>query len=148
MVKIFILCLFITYNISNTIVDFSKITYPKKVTQDTTDIKLIKAMCIVESGGDPLAYRESEKAAGILQIRPVMVNEVNRIVGKKKFTLNDRWSVSKSIQMFRIYSKFYNKYHNEVSYIYENVSRRWNGGPTGHSKKSTKKYWHEVKQLL
>ena len=42
--------------------------------------KLIKAIMAVESSGNPNAYNEAEQSAGILQIRPIMVEDVNRIM--------------------------------------------------------------------
>ena len=51
---------------------------------------LIAAIIQVESGGDTLAYNAKEDAVGCLQIRPIMVREVNRLVGKDSFTLDDR----------------------------------------------------------
>lgn len=109
---------------------------------------LVEAISIVESEGDSTAYCKSERAAGLLQIRPIMVREVNRIEGKQRFKLSDRWNVNKSIEMFFIYSEYYSNVYNETRYIYENISRRWNGGPNGHKKKSTISYWKKVKELL
>ena len=47
----------------------------------------------VESGNDTLAYNAKENAAGCLQIRPIMVREVNRLLGKDSFKLKDRLSL-------------------------------------------------------
>ena len=63
---------------------------------------LLMAVMAVESNFDSMAYNAKENAAGCLQIRPIMVREINRLVGKDSFTLSDRWSKVKSIQMFSI----------------------------------------------
>ena len=67
---------------------------------------LIHSMIQVESEGNPNAYAKREEAVGVLQIRPIMVNEVNRLLHKfdsdKFYTLEDRWSETKSIEMFYV----------------------------------------------
>ena len=60
--------------------------------------KLISAMIFVESGGDPLSFNAREQAAGVLQIRPIMVAEFNRI--GIEFTLEDRYSQYKSVETY------------------------------------------------
>ena len=70
-------------------------------------------MIQVESEGNDSAYCASENAAGCLQIRPIMLQEVNRILrlqGKlKRYTLNDRWNREKSIEMFWIWKNFHHQ---------------------------------------
>lgn len=44
---------------------------------------------------------------GILQITPIYVKEANRLSGKN-FTLDDRYSVEKSLEMFSIIQNHYN----------------------------------------
>ena len=60
---------------------------------------MIQAMIMVESEGNDSAYHKGEKAAGCLQIRPIMVREVNRILKIQKseleYALEDRWSREK-----------------------------------------------------
>ena len=103
---------------------------------------LIMAIIQVESGGDTLAHNIQEDAVGVLQIRPIMVAEVNRLVGKDSFTLSDRWNVHKSIAMFNVIRSHT---HNPTN---EKLARNWNGGWQGYKKKSTIKYWNKVKKLL
>ena len=68
---------------------------------------LVEAMVWVESKGKEDAYAKRENAAGILQIRPIMVNDVNRILNLNKddrfYTLDDRWDKEKSIEMFYVF---------------------------------------------
>jgi hypothetical protein len=118
------------------------LTIPER---DVSD--LIEAMILVESEGNPNAFAKGENAAGILQIRPIMVNEVNRLLHKTKsdefYTLDDRWDEAKSIEMFYV---IYNYYHKESTY--EKIARCWNGGPKGLQKKQTKRYWKKIQKRL
>ena len=68
---------------------------------------LIKSIIQVESRGDRLAVGKTNDV-GILQITPIYVKEVNRILGEEKFTLECRTSIEKSIEMFEIYQNYYN----------------------------------------
>ena len=102
-----------------------------------------KAICVVESGNDPKAFNESEQARGIAQIRPIMVDEVNRILGRDEFTHDDAWNPAKSAAMFAVYC-----YHWRPSGTPEQWARIWNGGPAGDSKESTIKYWEKVKGAM
>ena len=99
----------------------------------------ISSLIWVESRGNDSAYCYSERAAGCLQIRPIMVSEINRIVGSDEYSLADRWDRECSIEMFKIYVDYYNLY------TYEEMARCWNGGPRGISKSSTEHYWDMVK---
>jgi len=107
---------------------------------------LIDAMIYVESRGNDSAYSASENAVGCLQIRPCMVYDINRILKKQRksiqYTLTDRWSRDKSIEMFYIYSTYYNL--NTL----EQMARAWNGGPRGTDKNTTVGYWNKVKNQL
>jgi hypothetical protein len=72
-----------------------------------TDVDaLIDAFIYVESRGDIKA--KNGKHIGCLQIAPVMVEEANRILGMNKYTLSDRKSKEKSIEIFRIVQEYYN----------------------------------------
>ena len=55
------------------------------------DNSILEALIYVESCNNDSAYRASEDAVGCLQIRKCMVDDVNRILKKQKFTYNDRW---------------------------------------------------------
>lgn len=101
--------------------------------------KTFVAICWVESRGDPRAVGDGGLAVGIAQIHPILVQDVNRILGRQRYTLADRSSVIKSWEMFRIYSRFYHPRGTP-----EQWARAWNGGPSGPRKPSTLKYWHRV----
>jgi hypothetical protein len=66
----------------------------------------VAAVIQVESRGNDNAYCRKEDAVGCLQIRPIMVREVNRILKlnniQMRYTLNDRWSRVRSLEMFEI----------------------------------------------
>jgi soluble lytic murein transglycosylase-like protein len=103
---------------------------------------LIEAIIYVESRGDINAYNAKENAVGCLQIRPIMLREVNRLLGYNKYKLTDRWNKEKSIQMFNVIKK------HTTNPTDEKLARNWNGGWNGYKKQSTLKYWHKVKEQL
>jgi hypothetical protein len=109
--------------------------------------EIVLGMIQVESNGNDEAYNESEDAVGCLQIRPIMVREVNRILKMKgeeyRFKMKDRWDRKKSLEMFWIWRD----YHHPDS-DYEIIARNWNGGPNGYKKKSTERYWEKVNRCL
>mgnify|MGYP000851668701 FL=1 len=70
----------------------------------------IKALIQVESRGDSNAVGTKDDV-GVLQITPVYVKEVNRILGRDEYHLNDRYSSVKSLQMFGILQDYYNPNH-------------------------------------
>ena len=115
---------------------------------------LYSSIVWVESKGNANA-KSKDGSVGIIQIKPVMVKEVNRICKiqglDKKFTLADRKNPEKSAEMFWIYQEFYNPDINKDSLSKEDMeimARKWNGGPNGHKKKATKKYWRKVSKRL
>lgn len=111
---------------------------------------LYSSIVWVESEGDVNA-RSCDGSLGIVQIKPVMVKEVNRICKikgvSKWFTLSDRRDPDKSKEMFWIYQEFY---HPEMDWDtitvrqMESMARKWNGGPKGEKKRGTRKYWKKV----
>jgi len=111
-----------------------------KVEEPIIEDPLIAAIIQVESGGDTMAYNAKEDAAGCLQIRPIMVREVNRLLGKDSFKLKDRWSKAKSIQMFNILRSHLKGATDEE------IARTWNGGYNGKNIPETLQYWIKVKK--
>ena len=109
-------------------------------------LELIQALGFIESGGNSKVIGDlhlGEPSVGLLQIRPIMVKEVNRILKKKgltkKFKNSDRKHASKSIEMFNIWA---DAYHLDSSF--EKMARNWNGGPTGYKKNATLHYWSKI----
>ena len=108
--------------------------------------ELVEAMAFVESGGNPATIGDINLGApsvGLLQIRPIMVREVNRILKnqglEKRFKNSDRRDGDKSIEMFNIWADAYH-----LSSSYEKMARNWNGGPRGYRKTATSHYWTKV----
>ena len=106
---------------------------------------LVDALILVESAGNPKAFNKKENACGCLQIRPIMVREVNRILRKqnkdKRFTRKDRWDCGLAQEMFYIWMNYHHKNSSD-----EHIARNWNGGPRGYKKQSTEHYWHKVQK--
>lgn len=105
--------------------------------------KLINAISIVESNKNPKAV--SGDQVGLLQIRPIMVKDCNRILkfqgSSKRYSLKDRLNPKKSKEMFCIYQGYYNPKRN-----IEHAIRLWNGGPS-YTKKGTQEYYQKVRKV-
>ena len=130
-------------NVKDVVVD---VTPPNVV--DSLDLTpLVNAMIMVESSGNDSAYNHSERAVGCLQIRPIMVREVNRILKKtgqdERYDMEDRWDREKSLDMFHIWREYHHPNSDD-----EVIARNWNGGPNGFNKESTLKYWKKVRGRL
>lgn len=67
----------------------------------------IDALIFVESMNNDSAVGKSNDV-GALQITPIYLEEANRLVGERRFTLNDRFNRYKSIEMFTIINEKYN----------------------------------------
>ena len=112
--------------------------------------ELVEALIFVESRGKEDAIGDTHLGApsiGVLQIRPIMVREVNRILKQKKsdkkFKLKDRFSKDKSIEMFMVWKNFHHPNDG-----FEKIARNWNGGPNGYRFKRTEYYWNKVRKQL
>ena len=106
--------------------------------QDSLDT-FISALIWVESRGNDSAYCTSEDAVGCLQIRPIMIDEVNRITNSEQYLLEDRWDRDCSIEILKVYFEYYGWDD------FEMIARGWNGGPKGYVKSTTEGYWEKVK---
>ena len=102
---------------------------------------LLSALISVESGGDPLAYNKGENAIGLLQVTPVMVEDINRF-SYRKFEHIQAYEEDTAIEMLLLYC------HHYGFDSYESIARCWVGGPKGMSKKSTLKYWVKVQRAI
>ena len=105
---------------------------------------VMDAIIQVESGGDRKA--KSGNSVGAMQITPICVAECNRILkernSKKRFKLSDRYSISKSKEMFLLIQSAYNPLNS-----IEHAIRSWNGGQN-YNVKRTQRYFEKVKALL
>jgi len=112
---------------------------------------LIPILISIESGGNPHAVGDGGRAVGILQIRPVVVAEVNQILGEQKYQLQDRRDPAKSREMCRIYLTYWAEQkaitgtHREKDLV--RLARLWNGGPRGDARKATLPYGKKVKKI-
>jgi hypothetical protein len=127
--KLFLTCLMLTLSLTAS---------AQNESYDWT--KVIDAIVKVESGGN--ASAKSKDCVGILQIRPILVSDCNEYLemkkSKKRYSLKDRLSPTKSKEMFILYQKRYNP-TNDV----EKAIRLWNGG-CGYSVAKTEKYYQKV----
>ena len=120
---------------------------PRNIKKLDIENNLIPAMIQVESLGNDSAIGDvhliGNEAVGALQIRPIMIREVNRILKiqklKKRFKRKDRYNRTKSIEMFMVWKDYH---HPEGGF--ETIARNWNGGPKGYKNKRTEKYWVKV----
>lgn len=110
---------------------------------DGRDWALVKAIEWVESRGNPEAVGDKGQAVGCLQIHPALVEEVNRILGRKEYTVQDRSNPAKSYEMFWVYADKYS--YGESRQV---IARRWNGGPDGDSERATTGFWDRVRSRL
>ena len=117
---------------------------------------IMDAIIQVESEGNPNAV--SGQSVGVMQITPILVRECNDILkkqkskkrfemndrysvaksNKKRFEMNDRYSVAKSKEMFLLIQS----YHNPTNSI-EKAIRSWNGGMK-YSVRATNRYFKKV----
>ena len=96
---------------------------------------LLDAIAQVESSGNSRVFNVLENAAGLYQIRPIYLADVNRLIGYRKYTLLDRFDPVKARQIVTIYLRHYGK-----GKSLEAMARIHNGGPAGWRKACTKKY--------
>ena len=105
---------------------------------------VMDAIIQVESEGNPNAV--SGKSVGVMQITPILVEDCNNILMKKKskkrFALSDRYSVKKSKEMFLLIQSYYNP-TNSI----EKAIRSWNGG-VHYNVRATNRYYRKVMDKL
>ena len=124
---------------------------PKNIPVVISERDLVSALIYVESRGNDSAIGDRHivggEAVGALQIRPIMVREVNRILkiqkSDKRFKLSDRFDRNKTIEMFYVWKNFHHKDSD-----FETIARNWNGGPKGYKNPRTEKYWNKVQKEL
>ena len=115
---------------------------PSKPSPISIMCDVISAMEQVESAGNPLAFNPKEKAAGILQIRPIMVKEINRRCGTS-YTNKDCFDpIISTIMFIRL------QHITNPDLSPEKAARIWNGGYKGMHKETTLKYWESVKAVI
>ena len=130
--------------IEQEIIEEQKVLLQKRL--DECFKNVLPALISVESNGDDKAIGDQGMAIGCLQIHPIMVREVNRIIGEEKYKLEDRIDRDKSIKMCQIFlhhwsSRLYMKY----GLSEELMARLWNAGSTNVFCPKTDKYWKKIK---
>jgi len=94
--------------------------------------QLWRAVCIVESGNDPLALNISEQAVGISQIRECRIRHFNRLTGKD-YKLEDCFDPAVSREVFYYFA----------TEDLERTAKRWNGAGW-----RTEVYWKKIVKHL
>jgi len=110
--------------------------------------RLIAALIAIESSGNDNAV--NGPCAGCMQIEPCIVEDCNRIIGKRDYyTLQMRFSRWRSIQMFKIIMDHYctaKRLGHEPTM--EDCARVWNQGWKNRNNDKATAYWLKVKELL
>lgn len=105
---------------------------------------VMQAIIEVESEGNAKAVKGN--SCGAMQITPILVEECNDILkkrkSKKRFTLRDRFSIEKSKEMFVLIQSYFNPL-NDI----EKAIRSWNGG-NRYNVKRTQRYFERVLKHL
>lgn len=97
-------------------------------------LRLFKAVSMVESSNDPLAYNPLENACGVVQVRPIRLKDYNERTGKN-YSLQDMYDKSVSQSIFMYYCMI------NHSNQYRDLAIDWN-------KSKTDQYWLKVKSIL
>jgi hypothetical protein len=110
--------------------------------------RLLPALAQVESNGNPRAVGDNGKALGELQIWSVVVQDVNRVHGTR-YSHRDAFEPILARDICRRYLAIYcTPKRLGRAPTMEDAARIWNGGPNGHRKTATIKYWHKVAAVL
>ena len=129
----------------------NRLTRLVRRTADSYDV-LLDALSVVESNNNPKAGGDFGKAIGILQIWPVFVDDVNRILGKNVYTYKDRWCPVKSREMAKIYLSHYATGRRlGRTPTFEDMAAMYCAGPNGWQQKDepkVKRYIEKVKKVL
>lgn len=113
--------------------------------------RLLTALKMAESGCKSDAIGDNGEAVGILQLHKVYVDDANRIIGYKKYTYDDRYSVQKSEEMTRIVLTHYGKCYERKTgknCTDEVLARIHNRGYSRWNDRLGEEYWNRVKKFL
>lgn len=103
-------------------------------------IKILHAIMAIESPRNSQQARQAylkEGALGKLQERPVMIAEVNRILGYSKYIHRDALDSIKAVEIFNIYQSFHNP-----SWDMQKAAYLWVAG--SNYKNATKEQWNRM----
>lgn len=114
-------------------IDKESKTEVSMVPQKLTEWEIFKvALAWVESEFDSTICREDTNAGGILQLTPIYIKEVNRLLGYDKWVIDDRLDPTKSFQIF------------EDMMSYKNPSRDIDTAIKLHNPKAGKWYYKRI----
>ena len=109
--------------------------------------KILFAIAMIESSGNPNAINESEQAFGLYQLRQIYIDDVNRTQGTN-FTHQDAFDVEKAEQIVMLYTTYWCKKRN-LPLTAENICRFHNGGSGWIFKPhKTDRYWNKCKIVI
>ena len=109
-----------------------------------TWIKILSAIAMIESSGNPNAVNEKEQAFGLYQLRQIYIDDVNRVY-ETDFTHQDAFNVDKAERIVKLYTTYWCKKRN-LPITAENIARFHNGGSGWIFKPHlTDGYWKKVK---
>jgi hypothetical protein len=101
---------------------------------------LIHAISYRESHDGKYTWNPKDSSAGKFGIRWIMIEEVDQIVGYRKYELRDRLDDKKAEEIFITYQNFVNP-----KWYFENGCRAWNGGRGWRNKiHTTDNYWKVI----
>ena len=121
----------------------AKIYYPFNI-QDP----ILRSIAWYESSFNPYAENKRTKARGLLQILPVMIEEVNRILreydlAEIQYTWKDAWDPIKSMDIWYIVQTYYNP-----DYNLDEAIRIWFGKGIQYDGKTWRGYFKDVTEYL
>lgn len=104
---------------------------------------LLMALIAVESGGNDAAIGDGGGALGCLQIRHMVIADVNMIYGTN-YQHGDALSRTAALEIAELYLRHYGGENGTA----EEYARIWNGGPRGPFRTCTLPYWMKVRAEL
>lgn len=108
--------------------------------------KVLDAIRKVESqNGKYIKGKNGE--IGPYQMKRIVIDDVNRIIGKKTYKYEDARNEEKARKICEFYILYWSRKAG-CEFSEEAMARIWNGGPNGYKKKSTIKYWKKIKEVL
>ncbi len=107
---------------------------------------VLRAICLVESGGDPEAVGDGGRAIGPYQIHRAYWSDATRLLGVD-WPWSDARDPVKAAAAVEAYTRHYARHYCRP-WTPETIARIHNGGPTGWRKAATRGYWRRVARRL
>lgn len=115
------------------------------VTEETGDQRLsdwqvlLLGVAMTESEFYPTAQGNNNDW-GILQLTPIYVEEANRVTGEARWSHDDAWSVSRSLEIFDAVQAYHNPAHNITTAIRLHNKAGWYEGRVSMSMAFVRRY--------